>query len=373
MIIAVAAVARVRSERGILKTLDGWWSRSASPGTGMGTVRFAQISLGLYFGTIALMATTGSVLADSRWEVLTVSGVGITAASVISEKRRLTNALALIGAGIAWWVSYNEMGRAVAMDDAGINPADLMLVAGIIIHLPVTALALRAQEGVRILIAPMLVAGLATCATFLAIGIIAVVIFTGCNAGNTLLAALLSAAVVISIVVGAATFLVLFAMEIVNRRRNRKGKGQLPARRSDGGGFTTGQRPTAERIVLPGGWTGTGMSGVLVPAPIRTTPGRQSRCRRRSRPGRDAGQFSNQRRIHHISMALIRRNTPNRCQGVGPLCPCPMLALPIGRSGEAACISRVPIGPRRFDVRTITDSSTGAETRRTRNGRRTDN
>ena len=222
MIIAVAAVARVRSERGILKTIDGWWSRSASPGTGMGMVRFAQISLGLYFGTIALMAATGSVLAESRWEVLTVAGVGITAASVISEKRRLTNVLALTGAGIAWWVSYNEMARAVAVDDAGINPADLMLVAGIIIYLPVTALALRAQEGVRILIAPMLVAGLATCATFLAIGIVAVVIFTGCNAGNTLLAALLSAAVVISIVVGAATFLVLFAMGIVNWRRNRK-------------------------------------------------------------------------------------------------------------------------------------------------------
>ena len=43
----------------------------------------------------------------------------------------------------------------------------------------------------------------------------------------------------------------------------------------------------------PGGPAGTGMSGVLVPALIR-----------------DAGRFSNQRRIHRISMALIRRNTP---------------------------------------------------------------
>ena len=223
MIIAAAAVARVQSDGGILKTLDVWWSRPASPVTNIGMIRFGQVSLALYFGTIALMATTGSVLAESRWEVLTLSGVGITAASVISEKRRLTNALALIGVGIAWWVSYIEMGRAVAMDDAGINAADLMLAAGIIIYLPITALALRAQQHVRILIAPMLVAGLATCATFLAIGIIAVAIFTGCNAADALLAALLSAAVVISSVVGAATLLALFAIGIVNWRRSRKG------------------------------------------------------------------------------------------------------------------------------------------------------
>ena len=188
----------------------------------MGMVRFAQISLGLYFGIIALMAAAGTALAESRWEVLTVAGVGITAASVISEKRRLTSVLALIGAGIAWWVSYNEMARAVAMDGAGINSANLMLAAGIVIYLPVTALALRAQQGLRILIASMLVAGLATCATFVAIGIFAVVIFTGCNAGNALLAALLSAAVVISMVVGAATFLGLLAMGVVNWRKNRK-------------------------------------------------------------------------------------------------------------------------------------------------------
>ena len=188
----------------------------------METVRFAQISLGLYFGIIALMSTAGTVLAESRWEVLTVAGVGITAASVISEERRLTNVLALIGAGIALWVSYNEMARAVAMDDAGINAADTMLAAGIIIYLPVTFLALRAHHAVRILIAPMLVAGLATCATFVAIGIFAVVMFTGCNAADALLAALLSAAVVISMVVGAATFLGLLAIGIVNWRRNRR-------------------------------------------------------------------------------------------------------------------------------------------------------
>ena len=223
VIIAVAAVARVQSELGILKELDGWWSRSASPGTGMGMVRFAQISLGLYFGAIALMAATGLMLAASRWEVLTLSGVGITAASVISEKRRLTNVLALIGAGIALWVSHNEMARAVAMDDAGINAANLMLVAGMVIYLPVTALALRAQQGVRILIAPMLVAGLATCATFLVIAIFAAVIFIGCNARDELIAWLLLAAAVISIVVGAATFLGLLAMGVVNWRRNRKG------------------------------------------------------------------------------------------------------------------------------------------------------
>ncbi len=227
MIMAVAAAARVQSELGILKALDAWWSRSASPETGMGMVRFAQISLGLYFGIIALMATGGTVLAESRWEVLTLSGVGITAASVISEKRRLTNILALIGAGIALWVSYNEVARAVAMDDAGINTADLMLAAGIIIYLPVTALALRAHHAVRILIAPMLVAGLTTCSTFLVIGIFAVVIFTGCNASDVLLAALLSAAVVISMVLGAATFLGLLAMGIVNWRRNREG-GETP-------------------------------------------------------------------------------------------------------------------------------------------------
>ena len=97
MIMAVAAVARVQSDRGILKELDGWWSRPASPGAGTGMVRFAQISLGLYFGIIALMAAAGTALAESRWEVLTVAGVGITAASVISEKTQIDQRL-----GVDW-------------------------------------------------------------------------------------------------------------------------------------------------------------------------------------------------------------------------------------------------------------------------------
>ena len=116
------------------------------------------------------MAMAGAVLEESRWEVLTLAGVGITAASVISDQRKLTNALALVGVGIAWWGAYIEMDHAVAMDDAAINAATLMLAAGIIIYLPITALALRAHQAVRILIAPMLVAGLATCATFLQSG-----------------------------------------------------------------------------------------------------------------------------------------------------------------------------------------------------------
>ena len=213
----------MQSDRGLLKTLDGWWSNSASPGTNLGTIQFAQISLAFYFGTIALMAMASAVLAESRWEVLTLAGVGITAASVISDKRKLTNGLALVGVGIAWWGAYIEMDRAVAMDDTGMNAATVMLAAGIMIYLPVTALALRAHQAVRILIAPMLVAGSVTCAAFLAIGVIAIFVFTGCKAGDALIATLLWSAVAIPIVVGAATFFILVVMAIVNWRKNRKG------------------------------------------------------------------------------------------------------------------------------------------------------
>ena len=52
---------------------------------------------------------------------------------------------------------------------------------------------------------------------------IAIVVFTGCKAGDALIATLLWSPVAISIVVGTATFVVLFIMAMVNWRRNRKG------------------------------------------------------------------------------------------------------------------------------------------------------
>ena len=186
----------------------------------MGTIQFAQIIMALYFGAIALIAISGSVPAEFRWKVLAFAGIGITAASVLSDSRKLRNLLALVGVGIGLWGGYIEMNRAAAMVGGEVNAAAVMLAAGILIYGPLTALALRASTFVRVVIAPMMVAGLVVCATFVVTEIIAVFIGTGCNLGATLVAALVLGGAIFSVVVGVAT---LFILTAVNWLRRRKG------------------------------------------------------------------------------------------------------------------------------------------------------
>ena len=145
VIIAAAVCFRALEGRGVRKALDDWWSNSVSKQTSIGTVQFAQISMAIYMGSVALIAIMGGVPGESRWDVLTFAGIGITAASVISDLRNLKNFLALVGVGIALWGSYIEMNRALAMSGGEVNAATVMLVAGMTIYVPLTALALRGR------------------------------------------------------------------------------------------------------------------------------------------------------------------------------------------------------------------------------------
>ena len=184
LIVAGGLVNRVRTRQGIGNAIEGWWSGSVSNKPMLETVSFAQISLALYFGTIAIIAMTASIPAEFRWGILTLAGVGITAASVISGKQPLRDFLAISGAGISILGAYVEMDRAATASGSEIGAAAVMLGAGVIIWFPLTGLALRSGQVARILIAPMLVTGLATCATLLSTGILAILVSVRCNAGE---------------------------------------------------------------------------------------------------------------------------------------------------------------------------------------------
>ena len=198
--------------RGVWKTLDDWWSNSVSKQTSIGTVQFAQISMAIYMGSVALIAIMGGVPGESRWDVLTFAGIGITAASVISDQRNPKNCLALVGVGIALWGSYIEMDRTLAMSGGDVNAATVMLVAGIVIYVPLTALALRGHHMVRVLIAPTPVAGLATCITLVVTGVPAVLITVGCGTGAVPTGVLIGGAGLISVVVGSLVFCLVTAL-----------------------------------------------------------------------------------------------------------------------------------------------------------------
>ena len=198
--------------RGVWRALDDWWSNSVSKQTSIGTVQFAQISIAIYMGSVALIAMMGGVPGESRWDVLTFAGIGITAASALSEKRNLKNFLALVGVGIALWGSYIEMDRTLAMGGGEVNAATVMLAAGIVIYVPLTALALRGRHMVRILIAPMPVAGLATCMTLVVTGVPAVLITVGCGTGAAPTAFLIGGAGFLSIAVGFLVFCLVTAL-----------------------------------------------------------------------------------------------------------------------------------------------------------------
>ena len=140
--------------------------------------------MAMYFGTIALMAISGSVPVEFRWKVLAFAGIGITAASVLSDFRKLNTWLAMLGIGIVLWGSFIEMNQAAATVGGEARPTILMLVAGIVIYVPLTVLALLASALVRAIIAPVLVTGAAFYATFMATLVIAIIIDTGLQSGG---------------------------------------------------------------------------------------------------------------------------------------------------------------------------------------------
>ena len=212
VIVAAAVCFKALEGRGVRKALDDWWSNSVSKQTSIGTVQFAQISMAIYMGSVALIAIMGGVPGESRWDILTFAGIGITAASVISDQRNLKNFLAMAGVGIALWGSYIEMDRALAMSGGEVNAATVMLVAGIVIYVPLTALALRGHHMVRILIAPTPVAGLATCITLVVTGVPAVLITVGCGTGAAPTAFLIGGAGLLSVVVGFLVFCLVTAL-----------------------------------------------------------------------------------------------------------------------------------------------------------------
>ena len=222
--VIVSGVVCIRNQAGRRpwKIIEDWWSDSESRQTSLGPVQFAQITMAMYFGAIALLAVSGSVPAEFRWKILAFAGIGITAASVLSDSRKLNNWLAMLGVGIGLWGGYVELNLAAAVVGGEISPAALMLVAGIIIYVPLTALALRASTSVRATIAPMLIAGLAFCATFLVTMITAVIINTGCNLEATSGAVLLLGSAIVSCVVGAATFVILTILALFNWLKRRK-------------------------------------------------------------------------------------------------------------------------------------------------------
>ena len=213
---------RALEEKGLWKTIEDWWSNSVSEQTSMGTVRFAQVTVALYMGTIALMAIAIAVPAEARWAVLAFSGIGITAASAISEREKLKNFLAVVGSGIALLGAYVEMDRALAGGGGDTTAATVLLAAGLVIYVPFTALALRAVKWVRILIAPMLLAGLAMSVTFMATSVAAILVSVGCNLKPAHIAALLAASGSISCVVGVAVFFILLVLAIRSWREEAK-------------------------------------------------------------------------------------------------------------------------------------------------------
>ena len=81
--------------RRLWKTIKGQWSDSESKQASLEMIQLAQVIMALYFGAIALIVISGSVPTEFRWEVLAFAGIGITAAAVLSDSRKLNNWLAM--------------------------------------------------------------------------------------------------------------------------------------------------------------------------------------------------------------------------------------------------------------------------------------
>ena len=222
VVIAGAVGFRALEGRGLRKTIEDGWSNAVAEQSSIGTVQFAQISMALYMGAVALISIANVVPEESRWVVLAFSGIGITAASAISEQGKLKNFLAMIGSGIALWGSYVELDRVLATGDGDTKAATVLLVAGIVIYVPFTALVLRWRHWVRILIAAPLIAGLAFCITLVATGVPAILASAGCNAKPKHMAVLILTSGLISVVVGGLVFCLAVWLEIRSRREEAK-------------------------------------------------------------------------------------------------------------------------------------------------------
>lgn len=98
----------------------------------IGIVPFLQISLAVFMTTVVLMAFSNDDLTKSRTELLLFAGIGITAASVISAKRSLKNALAMAGAAVSVTGAYLEMSQSLASSGSDTQALTILVAAGLV-------------------------------------------------------------------------------------------------------------------------------------------------------------------------------------------------------------------------------------------------
>lgn len=114
------------------------------------------------------------------------------------------------------------MDRALAMGNGDTTAVTVLLAAGLVTYVPFTAMALRWRHWGRILIAPMLVAGMVFSVTLVATGVPAILISIGCNVGPEYIAVLILASGLISAVVGVAVFCIAMVLELLSQREKAK-------------------------------------------------------------------------------------------------------------------------------------------------------
>ena len=175
-----------------------------------GLIWVMHIGMAIFMGFVILIAVSYDELPlQARSLLLVFAGVGLTAAAAITSENSFKNYMAIAGMIASLVGAYIQIDHAIAtVGEGGVSALDIIFAVTILGFAPFTVFASPRHRIVRNLTVPLLAGATATFLIAFATVIPAILIASGCNAGDNLQLIMLVAVVTTAIAVGVATFLI---------------------------------------------------------------------------------------------------------------------------------------------------------------------
>jgi len=178
-----------------------------------GLVRALQIAMLMFMGFLVLVAFTETLETMVRALLLVFAGVGLTATASLKPEISLRNAMTFAGLVISLIGSYLQIDH---IFDVGY----IIAAVGVVVFVPFTIFAFHSNRIVPIVTVPIAAAFLVMSFITLIIALPAIFIVSGCRVGEEPVVTTFGFLGIVVIASGIATFVILMALLVIERRQN---------------------------------------------------------------------------------------------------------------------------------------------------------
>ena len=190
-----------------------------------GLVSAMRIGVAIFMGLLALIAVSFEDLSSpARSLLLVFAGVGLTSAAAVTTEHSLKNYMVIAGMITSLVGGYIQLDQAItATGNESVSALDIIVAVSILTFAPFTFLAAQRHNMLRILFVPALAAIVVLFIMILVTVIPAMIIISGCNAGDGLQVMVVVVVSAVAIAAGVATFAIA-TLVLIRRKREYPNK-----------------------------------------------------------------------------------------------------------------------------------------------------